>query len=527
MTMASVQFMTAKQAATLIPDGAHVGTVGFLMIGVPEEVLQEVEKRFLETGSPKKIDLTWVAGIGDGGMERGLSHLCYEGLLNRVVGGHYGLAPKMIPLINENKIEAYNFPQGVMSQMYREMAGKRPGIITHIGLGTFTDPDFGGGKLNAITTEDLVEKITLHEKDYLFYHNRSLDVALVRGTEADEDGNISMRNEAIPLEHLSCAMAAHNNGGKVIVQVEKMVRRGTIPPKEVAIPGILVDAIVVVKDKKNHMQTAGTQFNEDFITANTLYEDTVGANEFLLDIRKIIARRAALEVQPNQSVLNFGIGIPEMVAAVLKEEGIMQQFSASVEAGITGGFACNGLDFGAALSPQAILDEPYQFDFYDGGGVDCTFLGMAECDAHGNLNVSKFGPKIAGCGGFIDISQNAKKCVFCGTFTAGGLAVHLENGQLMIDKDGKFSKFIENVEQITFNGAYEGKKNKSIILVTERAVFSLTKDGPVLIELAPGIDLERDVLAHMAFKPIVSPDLKVMDERIFCPELMGLKSEFI
>lgn len=516
--------MSTEEAAKLIPDGARIGTVGFLLTGASEEVLMGIEKRFLASGHPKNLSLFWASGVGDGGEVRGINHLCHEGLLTKVIGGHYGLIKKLVPMVVANKLQAYNLPQGVMCQMFRDMAARKPGTLTHVGLGTFVDPDLEGGKINDVTKEDIVQKINLNGQDYLFYKAQPIDVALVRGTEADENGNISMRKEALTLEHLACAMAARNNGGLVIVQVEKVVKNGTIPPKDVKIPGIMVDVVAVVSDVKNHMQTAGTQFNEDFISATAVY--TQAAKELPLDDRKVIARRSAMQLDTGKFVLNYGIGYPEAVADVIKEEGIQDYFTATVEPGIIGGAAQGGLNFGSAVGPQAIIDEPYQFDFYDGGGVDCTFLGMAQCDAEGNLNVSKFGPRIAGCGGFIDISQNAKECVFCGTFTAGALEVAVEDGKLKIIKEGPVKKFIRKVEQVTFNGKFESAKNKKITLVTERAVFELRPEGPTLVEIAPGVDLEKDILAQMEFKPIISPHLKLMDPAIFAAPPLGLKEKF-
>lgn len=522
--MGRVKFVSTKEAAAMIPDGASIGTVGFMLIGAAEEIWIEIEKRFLETGHPKNISIFWASGVGDGGTVRGMNHICHEGLLAKAIGGHYGLIKKLIPMVVENKIQAYNLPQGVMCQMFRDMAAKKPGTISHVGLGTFVDPDYEGGKLNAITTEDIVQKIKLDGKDYLFYKAQPINVAIIRGTEADENGNISSRKECLTLEHLACAMACKNNGGLVIAQVEKVVKNGTIPPKDVKIPGVMVDVVAVVSDVKNHMQTSGTQFNEDFISATGVFKQE--PRKLPLDERKVIARRSAMQLKPNMVVLNYGIGYPEAVAAVLKEEEIEQYFTATVEPGVIGGTAQGGLDFGASIAPQAIIDEPYQFDFYDGGGVDCTFLGMAQCDADGNLNVSKFGPRIAGCGGFIDISQNAKECVFCGTFTAGGLEVKVENGRLVIVKEGKAKKFIKKVEQITFNGKYERQKNKRITLVTERAVFEWRPEGLTLTEIAPGVDLQKDILAQMEFKPLIAKDLKTMDPAIFREEIMGLREKF-
>lgn len=519
--MGRVKFCTTKEAANMIPDGAYIGTVGFLLTGAAEEILLEMEKRFLETGSPKNLSLMWASGVGDGGTVRGINHLCHEGLLKKAVGGHYGLIPKIAKLINENKIETYNFPQGVLNQMFREMAARKPGVLTHVGLGTFVDPDFQGGKLNEITKEDIVQKVEINGGKYLFYQSQKINVAIIRGTEADEDGNIGISKEALKLENLSVAMAAKNNGGLVIAQVERIVKKGAIAPKYVAVPGAMIDVVAVVSDKKNHMQTSGTDFNIEFISSDGVHEENF--KPAALDIRKVIGRRSAMLIDQSKVVLNFGIGIPEKVVEVLKEEGLEGHFISTVEPGVYGGTAQGGLDFGSSIGPQAIIDHSYQFDFYDGGGIDITFLGMAQCDAHGSLNVSKFGPKVPGCGGFIDISQNAKECVFCGTFTAGGLKVNIHDGKLEISSEGKEKKFVNALEQITFNGQYESKKSKKITLITERAVFEIRPAGLTLTEIAPGIDLEKDILAHMEFRPIIAEDLRLMDERIFRDEPMGLE----
>lgn len=519
--MSRVKFVTTKEAVNMIPDGAFIGTVGFMLTGAPEELFLEIENKFIETGSPKNISLMWASGPGDGGTERGLNHLCHEGLLKRTVGGHYGLFPKIAKLVNENKIEAYNFPQGVLTSMFRDMAAHKPGVLTHVGLGTFIDPDHQGGKLNEITKEELVQKLEINGENYLLYKSQKLDIALIRGTEADEDGNIAISKEALRLENLPAAMAARNNGGLVIAQVERIVKRGTLDPKQVIVPSAMVDVVAVAQDKKNHMQTSGTDFNIDFISSTGVFEDNfVPAS---LDVRKAIAKRAAMQMDSSKLVLNFGIGVPEKVAEVLKEEGIESRFISTVEPGIYGGSAQGGLNFGSAVGPQAIIDHPYQFDFYEGGGIDITFLGMAECDPNGSLNVSKFGPKIPGCGGFIDICQNAKEVVFCGTFTAGGLKVEIVDGKLQIVKEGRVKKFKNSIEHITFNGQFESQKGKKITLVTERAVFEIRPEGLTLTEIAPGVDLQKNILDQMEFKPVIAEDLKEMDSRAFEDGLMNLE----
>jgi len=519
--MNRIKFISTKEAADLITNDASIGTVGFMLTGAPEEIFLEMENKFLEKKEPKDLTLIWASGVGDGGSERGINHLCYEGMLKRTIAGHYGLIRRLVKLVNENKIEAYNFPQGVLTSLFRVMASGNPGQLTKVGLGTFVDPDFQGGKLNRKTVEDLVDKVEINGEKYLLYKSQNIDYAIIRGTKADTNGNISFEKEALKVEALSVATAAKNNGGKVIVQVEKVVKEGTIDPKSVVVPGALVDYVAVVKDIKNHMQTAGTQYCKDFISSEKYVESKKIENQ-KLDIRKVIARRAAMEVDKNDFVLNYGIGVPEKVAEVLNEEGLEDHFIATVEPGIYGGSALGGLNFGSALYPQAIIDHPYQFDFYDGGGIDATFLGMAQCNSDGSLNVSKFGPKVAGCGGFIDISQNAKKCIFCGSFTAGGLEVDVKNNKISILKEGRVKKFVNELEHITFNGNYESKKNKPILIITERAVFSVEERGLVLKEIAPGVDLEKNILQQMEFKPFLDENLKKMDSKIFGEDLMNL-----
>lgn len=510
--------ISAAEAALMVQDNDVITSSGFVASGMPEALNKALEQRFLDTGSPKNLTLFYAAAQGnrDGS---GADHFAHEGMLKRVIGGHYNMVPELGKMIIDNKLEGYNFPQGTLSQLYRDIAGHKVGTITHVGLNTFADPRIEGGKLNSVTKEDLVEVVTISGQERLLYKPLTFHYGFLRGTFADENGNVTLEHEVCPLEATSIAQAVKNSGGKVIVQVEKIVANGSLDPKLVKIPGIYVDALVVTQDKTDHAQCVGCEY--DCAMSGACRVPLSSMEYPALSAKKIIGRRAAMELKAN-TVVNLGIGIPEYVSMVASEEGIGDYMTLTVEAGPIGGVPQGGPKFGGSVNPEAIVDQPYQFDFYDGGGIDFAFLGLAQADKSGNINVSKFGPRIAGCGGFINITQNAKRVFFCGTFTAGGLKSKVADGKLIITQEGRERKFIDTVEQITFSGAYAIQTGQPVMYITERAVFELRADGVYLTEVAPGIDMQTQIIDLMGFLPKMDGTPKVMDTRIFVDEPMGL-----
>ncbi|WP_342153870.1 acyl CoA:acetate/3-ketoacid CoA transferase [Methylorubrum sp. SB2] len=511
------KIVSAEEAVAVIQDGDMIAVSGFVGIGTPDELILALACRYEESGAPKDLGLMFAAAPGDG-RERGLNRLALPGLVRRVVGGHWSLVPKLGALALDGKIEAYNLPLGVVSHLYREIAGKTAGHLTKVGLHTFVDPRLGGGKLNARTTEDLVALVELSGEPWLHYRTFPVNVALIRGTTADPHGNITMEREALTLDNLAAAMAARNSGGVVIAQVERIAEAGSLNPREVQIPGVLVDC-VVLSEPENHRQTYGTAYSHAFTGRQRVPLDRIAP--IPLDARKVIARRCAFELPPG-GVINLGIGMPEGVAAVAAEEQVLKYLTLTAEPGVIGGLPQGGLDFGAALNPAAVLHQNQQFDFYDGGGLDLACLGLAQVDAQGNVNVSRFGKRLAGAGGFINISQNAKSLVFAGTFTADGLEVAIRNGEVRILREGRSRKFVPAVEQITFSGAYAAERGQPVLYVTERCVLRRTAAGMELVEVAPGIDIDRDILGQMEFAPIVN-DPKPMDAWLFHDVAMGLE----
>lgn len=510
--------LTPAQAAELVKDQdvlAMCGAGG----GINEatELIYALADRYRQTQTPRDLTFYHSTGLGDRG-EKGMSPLAQKGLIKRDIGGHWGQSPRMSEMAERNEIEAYNFPMGAMAQLMRAAAAGSPGILTHVGLGTFLDPRQQGGKLNDVTTEDLIQLKVIDGKEWLFYPCIYPDVAFIRGTTADTEGYITMEDEVLYTDSYATAMATHNNGGTVIVQVERVVKAGTLPSKSVKIPGHLVDAIVVVP---NQPQLYGVP-TSGFVSGRYIQDFSEDHTVLPLNERKVIARRALMEVKKGY-IGNVGVGICDGIGVVAKEEGVSEEFTLTVETGIVGGVSAQGIYFGASVNARAVVDMPSQFDFYDGGGLDISFLSFAEFDQEGNINVHKFNGKIMGTGGFVDICQNSKKAIFAGTLKAGGLKEQVENGSISILQEGRFIKAVEHVPEITFNGKLAVERGQDVLIITERAVFQLTKEGVMLTEIAPGMDLERDILSQMAFRPIVSPQLKEMDRRLFLAAPMGLR----
>ncbi len=501
--------ISVTEAANLINNGDFVAIQGSGGgVGEPTRLIHAIRQRFLAEASPRNLTLCHATGLGDKN-EIGTDYLALPGLVKRDIAGHLGMAPKMARMIMDNQIESYNFPQGVISQMYSTVAARKPGVFTKVGLHTYIDPRLEGGKMNGLTREELVRVMEIDGEEWLFFPSFKINVALVRGTTADLKGNITSEEEPAILEGISIAQAAKACGGIVIAQVKYLARDGTIDPRRVRIPGLVVDYVVVDEHQR---QTCLDVYQPAF--SGEVHIPLESVAPLPLGIRKVVARRAAKELFKG-AVVNLGVGMPDGIASVATEEGLIDELTFTVEQGIIGGMPAGGVIFGVSYNPEAIIEEDAQFNFYDGGGLDLAFLGMAQVDGAGNVNASKVGNMLAGCGGFINISQNAKKVIFCGTFTAKGLQCEVTNGIIKIVKEGEIRKFVEQVNQITFSGFYAQSTAQPVLYVTERAVFELGPAGVVLKEIAPGVDLERDVLGQMGFRPIIPTDLQTMEGEIF------------
>ena len=507
-------FVTGEEAAAMIESGKTIATIGMTLVSASETILKALEKRFLETGAPNNLTLMHSCGQSD--RDRGIQHFAHEGMLARIIGGHWGLQPKIMDLIARNKILAYNFPQGQFAQLYRSMAGGEPGKITKVGLGTFIDPRLDGGKMNEITKNapDLVDVVTIDGEEYMRYKPIPIDYCIIRGTRIDENGNLSTEEEAMNLEVFSAVMACKKFGGKVIAQAKYKVAANSIHCKQVTVPGVFIDAAVICPDPEvDHRQTHSFAFNPAYC-GNIRTPDDSG-DTLPLTVRKVIGRRAMMELSKND-ILNVGTGIPnDVVGPIIAEEGISDDVTITVESGIYGGVPMGGIDFGIAKNNFALMRHDDQFDFYNGQGVDVTFMGAGQVDKDGNVNATRLGPNPTGAGGFIDITTNAKHIVFCSTFTGKGLEVSFEGGKVTIVKEGSLIKFVNKLQQISYNGVIARNKGQKMHYVTERAVFELTPEGLVLTEIANGIDLQTQILDLMEFKPIISENLKTIDSCIY------------
>lgn len=523
----SKKVMEAERAVELVKDGDTISICSIAAGLTPDKVMRALGRRYSETGAPRALTMVFPVAVGDGNETKGMEHLAHEGMLKRLIGGSFTIAsstaepPMIYKMMVENKVEAYNFPMGVLMQLHREIAAKRPGLVTEVGLGTYVDPRQEGGRMNEVTPPELVELIELKGKEYLFFPSFPIDVALIRGTTADENGNITMEHEYSLSTVLQLAMAAHNSGGKVIAQVKRVCVEGSLNPQLVKVPGVYVDAIVIDENQK---VTTGLDYDPGSSGELKLSWDSLKL-ESLNAMRRFMLRRILTELKGG-NVVNLGYGITAYLPQIALEEGVLDQLTFTTEHGCYGGFPYTALQFGGAFNAEALLESTSQFDFIDGGGPDVVCLSFAELDREGNVNVTKLKDLphvVAGAGGFIDLIQNARKIVFCGTVTAGGLRVEVKESGVKIEKEGRFKKIVDRVQQITFNGKMAREKSQEVIYVTERGVFGLESDGVMLKEIAPGIDLKRDILSQVGFELKVADNLKEMDKGLFSSKGMQLQ----
>lgn len=510
------KFISAEEAAYLLKDGKTVCTIGMTLCGACESILKAIEKRFLSYAAPKDLTLLHAGGQSD--RERGIQHFAHEGMVKRIVGAHWGLAPMWMELISQNRVEAYCLPQGQITHLFRSMACGLPGKLSKVGIGTFIDPRIEGGKMNERTKPlpNIVDLIELKGEEYLFYNKIPIDYCLIRGTICDESGNLNTDDEAMKLELLPAVLATKANGGIVIAQVREVAANGTLNPKSITVPGVFIDAIVICDNpEEDHRQTSSWYYKPSYAGKLRVPESQIELAPF--NERKLIARRAIKELKEGD-IINLGTGIPnDMIGKVCVEEGLADDITITVESGIYGGIQAGGIDFGIGQNLSAMIAHHEQMDFYNGRGVDVTFMGAGELDQYGNVNATKMGGRCTGAGGFIDITQNAHKIVFCSTFTTKGTEYNFSNGMLEIVREGSVRKMVSEVKQISFNGQIAREKRQKVLFITERGVFELVEEGVMLTEIAPGINLQEDILEKMDFKPIISREIKEMDRKLFIP----------
>ena len=488
-----------EDLAAHVPDGATLALTGSGVFLEADAVFAVLERSFLQSGHPRDLTIIHALGIGDG-RGSGLSRFAHEGMVRKVIGGHWSWSPPMQALARENRIEAYSLPSGVISTLMRESGAGRPGLVTRIGLGTFVDPRVDGGRCNASARDRLVELIDIGGETYLHYKPLRIDVAIVRGSDVDRRGNVSFAREPADLDACALALAAHNTGGRVICQVERRLGARVLPSRLARLPGILVDAVYVAPgQRQTHLPEYDPHISGEAPTDRLAQ---ARAPELPVGLRRTIAERAMRETEGARSV-NFGFGIPGGIPGLLKAANAATYWG-TIEQGIHNGEMLDGKMFGAARDPDAIIPSVDQFDFYSGGGIDIAFLGMGQMDSRGNVNVSMMDGRLVGPGGFIDIAQTARKVVFCGAFEAKGLEIETDAaGRLAIRKYGRIPKLVAEVEHITFSGDQARRNGQAVLYVTERAVFRLGHESVELIELAPGIDLQRDVLERIGFTPAI------------------------
>lgn len=519
------EIMTASEAVKTIKDGTTLGIIAMTQVSASTSLLKEIERSFLEEGRPRDLTYLHTCGQASAGKPGGMQYIAYEGLLKRVIGGHWGQSSKMMDLITQNKIEAFNLPQGQMANMFHSMALREPGKLSKVGLGTYIDPRIEGGKMNQKAIDsgyDTVGIVTVDGEEYIQYKPIPIDTLIIRGTYADENGNISTEREAMVLEMLPAVMATKRWGGKVICQVESLVENGSIEPKDVVVPGVFVDIVVVCENpEEEHRQTYSWYFDPSYSGQVRVPESSL---EILpTDMRKIIARRAMAELVPDQ-IINIGTGIPnENIGPIIAEEGMSDIVTITVESGVYGGVPAGTIDFGISRNAQALIAHDRQFEFYNGAGIDYTFMGAGELDQYGNVNATKMGAKAPGAGGFIDITATAKNVIFCSSFTGGGLKTSFSENGVKIEQEGRFRKLVKEVQQISYNGKVALERGQNMLYVTERAVFKLTEEGVMLVEAAKGVDVQKDILDQMEFTPLIAEDLKYTATDLYKEGACGLR----